>query len=769
MALRRQAACLQQTMFCNKTPCTLCALCLGCTKVPAVQAYSSLLPNSFQPAAAMQKYLPFTDDLQIALQRCQSRFRAAVLICLFLALCALGAAGWHIFKARDSVLAESAAELQLKEAGIQKHLSAWSSSVETFATDLARQSLVQLAVSSYAAMDNAGREAVNTPGGTGYDEDRALFAYLKDMFATFASSHAIEEGLLVMADGDVLLGEARTAAFSRAWKGLLAKVIAGKSFVWGAFHSEHGRVFVNVAVPIFPAVEGEHAGPIGALIMALPLGRQFRELLTPPPDHRGIRKLALMQLDARENGTARITVQKQGETAFHLRESVQAEVRAPAVRVLQEDTERLWSEDHQNYYTMYFPGLEEADISLCAMVPQGVIDQNIQSRRYVTVVWLCVAVAFLAMVLVVASLLRDRYVRTLVNRRIAEQKAILDSINASIQDGMVLLDKNGHIIYMNEHFFTAAGHARWVNLHLAETLERHQADQILACMQEVLVKGQEASLEMDYVTEEGATRLYRVTIYPGQESEGLSSRVSLGCVVFFRDITEFRKKAKESQQRVQKILEVFSIIVESVDAGLRGHTEKIMAIIEMLAPLLHFSREEHETLRIAARLFQVGKLFVPRHLLNKRGRLTPEEYAQVSRAPGAAYELLYSLNFGLPVAETVYEMGERMDGRGPRGMRGEEILFTARVLAAVNAFCSMVSPRSYRTALTVEEALQQLRADAGFDAEVVEALCAIPVKDFQTILCRCTGKGDCYQNAMALWEQKEHTEHTEEADTSPEK
>ena len=100
-----------------------------------------------------------------------------------------------------------------------------------------------------------------------------------------------------------------------------------------------------------------------------------------------------------------------------------------------------------------------------------------------------------------------------------------------------------------------------------------------------------------------------------------------------------------------------------------------------------------------------------------------------------------------------YEMGERVDGRGPRGLKGEEILFTARVLSAVNAFCSMVSPRSYRKALSVETALEQLKKDKGFDPEVVEALCTIPVKDFQTIVRKCTGEGDSFQNAMALWDQ----------------
>ena len=693
----------------------------------------------------MQKYTPFTDDLQIALGRCQARFKCAVAVVLVIALCAVCVTLWQIGRAKPLVLEESTKELLLKEASVDRKLKAWCDDVEAFADNIARQSLVQLSVSSYAAMSKEERSALNQKEG-GYDEDKALMAYLRDMFATFAKSHDMEEGLLVMADGDILLGASRTPAFSEAWKGLLQRVLATQTFQYGSFHSTEGKAYINVGVPIFPAVDGEGAKPIGALIMALPLNSLFRDLLTPPADNRGIRRMALVQLERKEGGTLCIGVESRGNVFIVHRELLHREL-VLKERILSED--QMQREDGQNYYVMFFPSKTGLDAHVCAMVPEGVMDQAIESRRYMTLVCLSVGIAFLALVLVLASLLRDRAVRALVNRRIAEQKAILDSINASIQDGMVLLDKNGRIIYMNEHFFTAEGKARWVTLHLAEVLERESADKILDCMHNVLESGAESSLEMQYTD----GNLYRVTIYPGQESEGLSSKVSLGCVVFFRDITEFRKKARESQQRTQKILDVFSTIVESVDAGLRGHAEKVMAVIEVLEPLLRFSREELETLRIAARLFQVGKLFVPRHLLNKRGKLTPEEYAQVSRAPEAAYELLYSLNFGLPVAETVYEMGERVDGRGPRGLKGEEILFTARVLSAVNAFCSMVSPRSYRKALSVETALEQLKKDKGFDPEVVEALCTIPVKDFQTIVRKCTGEGDSFQNAMALWDQ----------------
>ena len=385
----------------------------------------------------MQKYTPFTDDLQIAFGRCQARFKCAVAVVLVIALCAVCVTLWQIGRAKPLVLEESTKELLLKEASVDRKLKAWCDDVEAFADNIARQSLVQLSVSSYAAMSKEERSALNQKEG-GYDEDKALMAYLRDMFATFAKSHDMEEGLLVMADGDILLGASRTPAFSEAWKGLLQRVLATQTFQYGSFHSTEGKAYINVGVPIFPAVDGEGAKPIGALIMALPLNSLFRDLLTPPADNRGIRRMALVQLERKEGGTLCIGVESRGNVFIVHRELLHREL-VLKERILSED--QMQREDGQNYYVMFFPSKTGLDAHVCAMVPEGVMDQAIESRRYMTLVCLSVGIAFLALVLVLASLLRDRAVRALVNRRIAEQKAILDSINASIQDGMVLLDK----------------------------------------------------------------------------------------------------------------------------------------------------------------------------------------------------------------------------------------------------------------------------------------------------------------------------------------
>ena len=109
----------------------------------------------------MQKYTPFTDDLQIAFGRCQARFKCAVAVVLVIALCAVCVTLWQIGRAKPLVLEESTKELLLKEASVDRKLKAWCDDVEAFADNIARQSLVQLSVSSYAAMSKEERSALN--------------------------------------------------------------------------------------------------------------------------------------------------------------------------------------------------------------------------------------------------------------------------------------------------------------------------------------------------------------------------------------------------------------------------------------------------------------------------------------------------------------------------------------------------------------------------------------------------------------------------------
>ena len=177
----------------------------------------------------------------------------------------------------------------------------------------------------------------------------------------------------------------------------------------------------------------------------------------------------------------------------------------------------------------------------------------------------------------------------------------------------------------------------------------------------------------------------------------------------------------------KQTIEILVKAIERTDPYLSGHTHLMRSISQAMATELNLDEREIATLEIAANLSQVGKLFVDPDLLNKPGRLTAEERATIERHVVHAEELLQDVSFELPIAESVVQMNELLDGTGyPRGLQGEEIILSAQVLAVANTFCAMVKPRSYRPPIAVAEALDYLKkADDKYAADIVAALARV--------------------------------------------
>ena len=199
-----------------------------------------------------------------------------------------------------------------------------------------------------------------------------------------------------------------------------------------------------------------------------------------------------------------------------------------------------------------------------------------------------------------------------------------------------------------------------------------------------------------------------------------------GAVGIVQDITEFRRNSEKRRLQQKHTLDAFVRAVEGVDPYLSGHSRKMATLGGLVADHMGLDEADRRTIVMAAELSQVGKLFVPRELLTKTGKLSEEEQAEMARVPEHAYRVLRDIDFELPVPAAVHEMYERMDGTGyPRHLVGEAISVHARVLAVVNAFCAMVGPRSYRAGMSDDEALRILRGDPSFNRTVVDSLAEV--------------------------------------------
>jgi diguanylate cyclase (GGDEF)-like protein len=171
-------------------------------------------------------------------------------------------------------------------------------------------------------------------------------------------------------------------------------------------------------------------------------------------------------------------------------------------------------------------------------------------------------------------------------------------------------------------------------------------------------------------------------------------------------------------------------LAEAVDMRMdtrHEHSRAVASYAVTIAAEMEWDEEGLGLLRLAGMLHDVGKVAVPDEILRKPGPLTEAEYAEVRRHPLIGADLVARVEGLDPIVPWIRHSHEHFDGTGyPSGLRGEDIPVAARILLVADAFDAMTSDRPYRGALSHDEALQELQAQAGsqFDPRCVELLLA---------------------------------------------
>ncbi len=205
-----------------------------------------------------------------------------------------------------------------------------------------------------------------------------------------------------------------------------------------------------------------------------------------------------------------------------------------------------------------------------------------------------------------------------------------------------------------------------------------------------------------------------------------SYRLYLGRLEAEKERVEVEKRhVEEIASLNMRTIEALALAIEAKDHTTHTHLQRVRIYAVAVANELHLPEDQIEALRAAALLHDIGKLAVPEQIINKPGRLTPEEFEKMKVHPIVGAEILDRVAFPYPVSPIVRAHHERWDGTGyPEGLAAEDIPIGARILAAVDCLDALASHRQYRPALPLAEAMAKVKEKSGtwFDPQVVDIL-----------------------------------------------
>ena len=175
------------------------------------------------------------------------------------------------------------------------------------------------------------------------------------------------------------------------------------------------------------------------------------------------------------------------------------------------------------------------------------------------------------------------------------------------------------------------------------------------------------------------------------------------------------KKDRFSYAVLFRALSAFSVLKRMRDSYTHGHQKRVATIACLIGAELGLPKEQiRDCLRIAGILHDVGKLRIPAAILHTAGPLREVERAVIREHPTDGHAILEKIHFPWPVARVVLQHHERYDGSGyPHGLRKDDILLDARILAVADVFEAMSSHRPYRPAFGLDAALSEINNARG--------------------------------------------------------
>lgn len=302
------------------------------------------------------------------------------------------------------------------------------------------------------------------------------------------------------------------------------------------------------------------------------------------------------------------------------------------------------------------------------------------------------------------------------------ERDLLQGLLDNLPDAMYFKDRNNRIIKVNKFY------AQGVGLKPEEIVGKTDFDFFPA------QQAHQMSVDDNYVLTTGKPiigKIERTLLPDGTWNQVITTKIAMydknakiiGTMGITRDMTAYANLEKERLSMLINTLKILGKALEMRDPYTFSHTRHVANIAEIIAKELNWDENRLLGIRLAGELHDLGKISIPLDILNKPGKLSDLEYSLIQEHAKNCYDLIKDIEFPFPLSETIYQHHERLDGSGyPRKLKGDEILFEARILAVSDVLESMTQHRPYREALGIVNASKELSCGRGarYDSKIVD-------------------------------------------------
>jgi PAS domain S-box-containing protein len=191
-----------------------------------------------------------------------------------------------------------------------------------------------------------------------------------------------------------------------------------------------------------------------------------------------------------------------------------------------------------------------------------------------------------------------------------------------------------------------------------------------------------------------------------------------------RNRVEHEQDALRLRESLEQSIQTIADTVAARDPYTAGHQRRVGDLATAIARKMGLTEDQIDGIHLAAIIHDFGKIHIPAEILVKPGKLNEIEYMLVKTHPQAGYDILKDVKFPWPIAEIIRQHHERLDGSGyPQGLKGNDILLEAKIIAVADVVEAMSSHRPYRPGLGIESALKEIECRRGelYDPEAVAA------------------------------------------------